>query len=105
MLSGLDICLHVIYYDTEPHIGPPPFYLSGEGGRYGVGVEVERCLKKLAQVGRGRFHHFKVSGSCEGEEIAEMVEEIDQALCYLQTARKILEDYKDFCRRVRSLST
>ena len=63
---------------------------------------MEQNLRALAHVGGGRFHHFKVSGACEGDDVAELVEEIDRAMTYQQTARKILEDYRDFCRRVRS---
>ena len=33
-----------------------------EGGRYGSECEVEECLREIARVGRGRFHHFRISG-------------------------------------------
>ena len=97
------MCMHVIFYNTEPFTGPPSFYPSGEGGRCGQEEEVAEYLKALAQVGRGRFHHFKVSGTCDGDDIALLAEEVDRAMSYLQTARKILEVYKEFCQRVRYL--
>lgn len=91
----------MVYYDTEP-LADPSLYPGSEGGRFGLQEELEKCLKGLAAAGKGRFHHFTVSGSCEGDEIAELMEEIAQASEYLQEGRRILDDYREFCRRVRA---
>lgn len=93
--------MHVVFYDMEPLAGPPAFQLDEAGGRCGLEGQVEECLRALAKVGRGTFHHFKVSGSCEGEELSRMVGVVDNALGYANTARKLLQDYKEFCKRVR----
>lgn len=34
-----------------------------DGGRYGNQEETEDMLRAIAQSGRGRFHHFRVSGA------------------------------------------
>jgi hypothetical protein len=100
--TGHDISIHVVYYDTEP-LADPSLYAGSEGGRFGIGAELEECLKALAEAGKGRYHHFKVvGGSCESDEIASLMEEMVQANEYLKEGRRILEDYKEFCRRVRN---
>ena len=99
--AGHGIGIHMIYYDTEP-LTDPSLYAGSEGGRFGSGGEVEGCLQALAEAGRGRYHHFKVRGTCEGDEITQLMEEIAQATEYLEEGRRILEDYRDFCRRVRT---
>ena len=102
VLSGLNIRFHAIFYDTEMLTGTPEFQLGGgTGGRCGLESQVEDCLRALAKVGHGTFHHFKVSGSCEGEELTKMVAQVDTALGYSNTARKLLEGYRLFCKRVR----
>lgn len=101
--AGHKIGIHVVYYDTQP-LADPSLYPGSEGGRFGSHAELELCLKGIAAAGKGTYHHFKVSGSCEGDEISELMEEIAQATEYLQEGRRILDDYREFCRRV-SLSS
>ena len=91
----------MVYYNTEP-LSDPTLYTGSEGGRFGADEEVEDCLQSLAVAGKGRFHHFRVSGSFEGDDVLALMEEIDQAIWYLEEGRRILNDYRDFCRRVRT---
>lgn len=102
MVAGRDISIHVVYYNTEP-LSDPSLYSNNEGGRCRPEGELEECLRDFAKTGKGRFHQFKVSGTCEGEDIAELMDEIAQATDYLETGRKILNDYREFCRRVRNV--
>ena len=99
MTSGRDIKVHVVYYNTEP-LTDSTLYSGNEGGRCGGEVELETCLRDLAEAGKGRFHHFRVSGHCEGDDISELMEEIFQATEYLEEGKRILSDYREFCRRV-----
>lgn len=91
--------LNVIYYNSEP-LSESSVLSMNEGGRCKLEAELEDCLQALAVAGRGRFHHFRVSGSCEGDDISELTCEIMQALEYLETGKDILEDYREFCCRV-----
>ncbi len=100
------MCFHVIFYDTEPLEGHTAFQLGGgSGGRCGLEGQVKESLMALANVGRGTFHHFKVSGVCEGDELTKMVDQIDIALSYANTAKGLLQHYRQFCKRVRKLLT
>ncbi len=58
------------------------------------------CLRDLARAGKGRFHHFRVSNTCESDDISEIMTELTQAIQYLETGRTILDEYREFCRRV-----
>jgi len=101
VLSGLNIRFHVVFYDTELLASTPEFQLGGgTGGTCGLESQVEECLRAMAKAGRGSFHHFRVSGNCEGDELAKMVAQVDTALGYSNIARKLLEDYIQFCKRV-----
>lgn len=99
--AGHNVSVNVVYYNTEP-LSNPALYSGSEGGRFGADEEVEDCLQSLATAGKGRFHHFRVSGSFEGDDILALMEEIDQAIWYLEEGRRILNDYREFCRRVRT---
>lgn len=79
-------------------------YSGSEGGRCGLEEGVEDCLRELAKAGNGRFHHFKASGSCDSDDISELKAEMAQALEYLEEGRRILDDYREFCRRVCSVA-
>lgn len=92
--------VHVVYYNTEP-LTDPSLYSGNVGGKCGTEEEVEDCLKGLATVGRGRFHHFRVSGACESNDLSDLLDEIVQATEYLEEGKRILNDYREFCRRVR----
>ena len=101
VICGRRIHIHVIHYDTEPCKEPSVNAPSlSDGGRCGTEEEVVDCLKALSVAGKGRFHHFKVSGTCDGDDITELMEEIDKAIEYLDTGKEILDNYREFCRRV-----
>ena len=84
----------------EPLQVEPSIYSGNEGGRCGLEEGVEDCLRDLAKAGNGRFHHFRVSGSCDSDDISELREEMAHAFEYLEEGRRILEDYREFCCRV-----
>ena len=98
-MSGSNIHVHVIYYNTEP-LRDSTIHLNNDGGRCGLEKEIEDYLRALAKAGKGRFHHFKLSGTCQSDDISELMEEICCATNYLAIGRSILDNYKDFCRRV-----
>ncbi len=100
VISGRGICIHVVYYNMEPLTEEPYVFSGSEGGRCGLEGGVEDCLRALAKAGNGRFHHFRVSGSCDSDDISELRTEMAQAFEYLEEGRRILQDYREFCRRV-----
>lgn len=103
-LAGSKVHLNVVYYDTEISSETIPKIIPGlDGGTYLCENEVKSHFKELAKTGRGRFHHFRVSGCADGDDLDLMMSEINQAQAYLQTIRKVLDDYREFCRRVRNL--
>ena len=62
-MAGHALSLNVIYYNMEYTVGG--LVVPGRGGgRYGGEQETEECLRAIARTGRGRFHHFRVSGEC-----------------------------------------
>lgn len=73
---------------------------SSEGGRCGLEEGLEDCFRELARAGGGRFHHFRASGSCDSDDILDLREEMARAFEYLEEGRRILDDYRVFCRRV-----
>ena len=97
--AGHSVSIHVIYYDTEP-LANTCLYPGTEGGRVASDEEMESCLRKMSVAGMGRFHHFRISGACVGDELELLLEEIAQATEYLEEGRRILNDYREFCRRV-----
>ena len=102
-LTGSRVHLHVVYYNTET--SSDGLVIPGrESGRYGSECETEGCFKELAKTGRGRFHHFRVSGVAVSDDIDLIMAEVFQAKMYLQMMRKILDDYREFCRRVSKLN-
>ena len=44
------------------------------------------------------------TGSVQGDDISTMMDEICKAHFYLETARSVVEEYRQFCRRVRKVS-
>ena len=44
------------------------------------------------------------AGSVQGDDISAMMDEICKAHFYLQTARSVVEEYRQFCRKVRKVS-
>ena len=64
--SGGRVKVHVVFYDIHPLMGSD--VIPGrDGGRYGGQEEVGEGLKRVAEAGGGRFHHFEVSDEAGGE--------------------------------------
>lgn len=115
--------LHVTFYNTEPCREGEVLLIPGQyGGRYSSEEGIAACLRQLAEAGGGSFHHFRVASksrqyvcmslinrhcasragsAVEGDDIAAMVEELVESKFYLQNARDIVTNYREFCKRVR----
>ncbi len=77
MIAGRPITVHTVYYNMEFSAGglvvpgkegvefsAGDLVIPGrERGRYGSEAETEDLLRALAKSGRGRFHHFRISGN------------------------------------------
>ena len=77
-------------------------------------------LKQLAVIGGGRFHHFHTSGEyfgmntftlyinlsppppgvTDGDDVNAISHELSRAEFYLKTSQDILNNYREFCKRV-----
>ena len=100
--AGRDISVHIVYYNTQP-LTDSSLYCNNEGGRCGTERELELSLKELAVAGKGRFHHYQVcAGTSVGCDLSALMEEITRATWYLEEGSRILQDYKEFCRRVNA---
>ncbi len=56
-----------------------------EGGRYGNERETEEMLRTIAESGRGRCHHFRISGLVNDYNSCNKTEVTIAQLCLLYT--------------------
>ena len=56
----------------------------------------------IADVPLLAYPYLCSTGSVEGSDIAAMMDEVSEAHFYLTTARNVVGNYREFCKRVRT---
>jgi hypothetical protein len=97
-LSGRNIRLNLVRYKPKESDLLTEVTLRCNGGRHGNDQSFVECLKAITD-NLGTFHSYTPTSFVESDDLTILNDELMQANDYLTTAQKLLDDYRDYCKR------